>query len=403
MRVLLFANIGTGPTGFYHVGDEAMFYQTYLLYKKYVPKTKLFVLTTHPSYENLDVQEITPLAWPQENKSSFAYLLKLVFKIFIYKISSINLFSPDQFIFIKQLQNYDRIHFTGGGNLTSLFSSWFHFSCLVIFTGWVYKKEITLTSQTIGPFNLVDRLIALTILNLPNKIILRQPSKLNSLLKYGIFLPKIESIIDTAYFLKSNLKIKLPYKNTSYRIGLSIHSWKNYTPQVITQVVSLLTEISSRYKIQIVTMPHVFTKKISDWDRKTMHEILIKLPKKISVIRPSYNHQLSPAKSAQTLKGLSRQVDFVIATRYHALVFALSENTPCLSFDLDDYYNQKNSGILALFYGSLFKNYVLDLDNIERNTLITSLLVKNLGAESKKLKRTNKYFKKIYNPKLFIS
>ena len=190
MRVLLFADIG-GERGFYHTGDEAMFEVTYAWYRKNYPKCIITTLSKTP-------QKLQHLNWPMDRFINRGYFFIMFFKTLIWRLFKINIFTKKEFDFIKLVSNTDRIHFTGGGNITSLFTPWLYYSLFVIFLGRLLKKRVILTSQTIGPFRIIDKLPVIVILNLADLIVLREEIIDN---RYGIFLPKLKGMIDSAYFL----------------------------------------------------------------------------------------------------------------------------------------------------------------------------------------------------------
>ena len=203
MKVLLFANIGTAPNNFYHVGDEAMFLETYNWYQKHHPKYKLTLLSSQPNHQNLKITEIiNPLEFQFANKRS---LFKTETKLTILKLFKINLLNKKERELFEIIKNNKRIHFCGGGNITSLFPGWLYYSLLIIKISTFLRRETILTSQTIGPLNFIDKIITKKILSKTKIIAVRGIKNIH----FKKTTPKIYSMLDAAYTLstKSNLKI----------------------------------------------------------------------------------------------------------------------------------------------------------------------------------------------------
>jgi polysaccharide pyruvyl transferase WcaK-like protein len=395
MKVLLFANVGGSPEGFYHVGDEAMFFETYRIYKKTLPKAKLTVLSSYPSHGHLDVNELVNLQWPDDHQKSRLYFFKLIAKTLVWKIVKISLFTSEELAFIKLIRDQDRIHFTGGGNLTSLFAHWLYYCFFIIFLGWLFKREVILTSQTIGPFKKIDYLSVFLFLNMPEVIFLREETHgKNVLRKYGIVLPKVDGMIDAALTLSKTSKYKLPPKKVSLRVGVSIHSWKEYSQKIADTTFNILRELSKTTKLEVVFIPHLLDKTHREgWDIDFMNKLSDRLPAGVKKTSFTYS-QLTKDSSepASTIKYLSSAVDLMVASRYHGLVFALAESVPSLALTTGEYYNLKNDKLLEQFYGEKREKNVLYLgcDNeFEEDFGKVKAVIGNLTREKAYLKSRN--------------
>lgn len=394
MKVLLFANIGGSEMGFYHAGDESMFFETYRLYRKHFPSALITVLSSYPSHAYLKINELVNLRFPEKNNAARIYFIKFAIKVFIWKATKKQYFHPEQFTFVKTINQQDRIHFTGGGNITSLFVHWLYYSLFIIFLGWILKKDIVLTSQTIGPFTGIDRLSASLVLNLPRLIGLRRNIKSKyELLKYGIFKPLVFGMTDAAYTLSKKTLYKLPPQKSDLRIGLSVHDWMDYGTKTDKVIVDLIQRISKKYKLEIILIPHLFTINPHDWDSGFMANISLKFPKKVKVINLNYKELTqSSLEPAVTIKYLSANIDILITSRYHGLIFALSENVPCMTFVFKQYYKIKNNGVLEMLYGANKQKYQIDLNksiNFKENAEMLEKIIDNLDEEKHYLKKKN--------------
>lgn len=399
MKVLLFANVGTDHNGFYHIGDEAMFHEIYKKYREESPQSQLTALVSLPLKKRPHLIEQRGLPWPDTHgKAAQRYFIKLILKSLFWRVTHKTLFSSEQQEIFDLVQAQDRIHFTGGGNLTSLFQSWLYYALLIIFWGKLLGKEIVLSSQTLGPFYGSDVLFAALFLNLPQSIEVRE--KIDGkfpLHEFGILLPKVTGGRDAAYTLTPATSFTLPAKKADYRIGLSLHSWGNIGPQMQKHMIKLLTDLSHKHTVELVVIPHIITQMMDTQDSVFMKKIVTRLPKTIRVFSLGYKEIMSSAaEPASTIKYLSGAVDLLITSRYHGLIFGLSLSTPCLTFMPDPYYRRKNGNALAFYYAeSEWEKYTLEIvgHNVQqKNNEKVQYLLQNNKKEKQKLRSFNKTF-----------
>lgn len=397
-NVLLFADIGGHEHElYYHVGDEAMFYETYRWYKKndFNWKTSAF---TWFEQSKISAAFYRHLTW--NKKPSWLYFLILTAKLFLYRITKISFFTKDEFSFIKTIEECNRIHFTGGGNLSSNFKRWLYYCFFVLLTARVFSKEIILTSQTIGPFTGIDKLFVPIFLNFPKLIGIRaQINKKDLFVNFKIFYPKVFSMLDAAYTQVKNTNFKSDKKN--FIIGLSLHEWQGFTEETSELVTKIIENINSQYKIQIILIPHHLVPNHKGSDIIYMEKILQHVPIKIKTSWIKYTQKIfNHLMPANTIRTLTSRVDLLITTRYHGLVFSLSQNVPALALQFDSYYQNKNLGILEMIYGDSFDKYYVDVKKKNAaNDAIQKLknLIENNDVEKIKLKKINKLIHKKNN------
>lgn len=158
-KVILFADVGGHEDQqYYHVGDEAMLYESYRWYRDKHPAYALTVFSWFPTHSDMECTEAAHLRWP--TGKGFSYFPLLMAKALILKLLGKSYFSKDELAVVATIQHHDRLHFTGGGNLSSQFRPWLYYCFFVLFVAKLFHKEIILTSQTIGPLTGIDRLSA---------------------------------------------------------------------------------------------------------------------------------------------------------------------------------------------------------------------------------------------------
>ncbi len=373
MKVLLVADVGRTDYGFYHVGDEAMFYETVRWYSKNRPLYAIGALSRSTTRKNLRVKEYQHLSFPPQDWTARKYLFKLIIKNLLFKFTGIIKFNSVELNFVQLVQKYDLIHFCGGGNFYSISVSWLYYAFYIIFLGKIYGKTTILTSQTIGPFRGIDKIFVPIFLNMPKLIGVREPSDDITLYKHRVIRPKVISMIDKAYTLPS-IKSTLVVQTKKTKIGLSLHRWQGVEDNMINIVLKALNEIAKTKDIEVFIIPHIIVKADNDWDNLYMSQIISKLNKQIKVKIVKYS-DLTKSKNepACLVKHITSKMDVLISSRYHGLVFALSENVPCMSFSMGEYYKSKNEKALKFWYGERYSDYIFSLENYNP-TLFTKKL-----------------------------
>lgn len=296
-----------------------MFLETYRWYQFHHPIDKITLLTSQANHQNLKVTEVTNPILPRSfNKTK---LLIIGIKTILLKSVGINFLTPKEKQLLEVVKDQDRIHFCGGGNLTSIYSNWLYYSLTILCLAHLYTKEIVLTSQTIGPFNLIDKLIASFFINRAKIIAIRGHDQ--NLGGLSVTLPQISNMLDAATTLPTTTDQKIPSKTKTIRIGLSIHRLVN--DNFLKQLPELLSSISQSIPIEIILIPHIIVDEPNQWDLGFMEELFSKAH--IPIIKPNISNILnSKPEPAYYIKDLTASVDLLISTRYHGLVFALSKN-----------------------------------------------------------------------------
>ncbi len=320
------------------------------------PANKVTILSWKRKYKHVKTQ--THFVWPTKRLISRLYFPWYLSKVLLWRVFKVNFLTPTELKFINLIDAQDRVHFAGGGNITSLFPAWLSYCMFIVITSRILGKKIILTSQTVGPFKLVDKIIVGLVLNLADFIGLRQDIRLHNPLKeLFIFLPKSVSMLDTAYQIGA--KAKKP--NQVKRIGLSIHEWANFGEE---ERAGLILKIKKTLRINnrviFVEIPHIISSRGETW------------------------------KNIRTKTG---KVDLLITSRYHGAVFALSQNVPCIALIPDEYYQIKIMGLLhAVYKDTDLSNYYIDL----RNGLTFNMsagkflnLLRNLKYERRLLRSLN--------------
>lgn len=400
MKVLLIADVGLNENGYYHVGDEAMFYQTYSWYKKTIKDVQIVALSRSKSHNQLDLKEYIHLLFPMKDWQARRYYLCLMIRSVVGKYLRTVGLNKDELNFINVLRSQDVIHFSGGGNLYSIYVPWLYYAFFVIFIGRLYGKQIVLTSQTIGPLGTIDRMLASIFLNMTNLVGVREPDSRAASRKYALR-TKVVSMLDTAFDLaKSDSKLASTKK---LRIGISLHSLPGVGDFTINTLTQCLRILQNEFDFELVLIPHIFQKRNDHWGVGYMDRIDGELAGKIKIMKPTYLEIMRTSdEPSRFIKDLTSKMDFMFTTRYHGLIFSLSESVSSIALASGEYYKHKNVKALEFWYGRAYSDYIVDLDEkgsladmTEKAKRILSNLTKHrdfLEKQNGLLKKDTKFF-----------
>ncbi|MDO8497029.1 MAG: polysaccharide pyruvyl transferase family protein [bacterium] len=396
MKVLLIGDIGGFPQGYAHIkppvnythiGDEAMMLATYHWYTHSFPQFALTTLSWKHIYRLPSLRTQYHFVWPTEKLINRLYFFPFLIKLILWKHLQINHFSSKEYKFVKLIDLQDVIHFTGGGNLTSLYPSWLYYSLFVISAGRILGKKVVLASQTVGPFKPIDALTFWLIVRAAHYVGLRKPLNLQKSL-FSRWFPNMKPMLDSAY---SYTPTKRGQSSPIFRIGISIHSWKNFNDDYIVRLAtSIMKSISVTEHCEVIYIPHILSSNKDMDDYRLYVKMKQKLPKNFPFHYGSVSKNRE--KSVAEVKSLTSSCDLVLTTRYHGVIFALSTDVPVIALSYDSYYTAKHRGALSFIYGKNLSHYLIRL---KKNTPYDDIMpkitcvLKNIRKEKEILRRYN--------------
>lgn len=353
-KILLFADIGGHQSQeYYHVGDEAMWYETVRWYRHHRPSWQVSTFSWFATHTRLNIPEFPHLHWPSGKPW---YFFQLLGKLLLWRTTQYSPFSATELALVQTIAQHDRLHFTGGGNLSSLFRPWLYYCLFVLITARSLGKEVILTSQTVGPITGIDRVFACVALNCAQLIGIRGKTPVwRERVRYGLLLPWVQTMIDAAFSLHaSSITMRgLQTNKKSWVIGLSLHHWQNQTSQSQAHMRTVLQQLSQVHHCTFLLLPHHCTRDTADPDTAYMLQLLSDVPAHSVQRAQSVCPTLLDAKvPAKVIRSLTAQVDMLITSRYHGLIFALAAHIPTIVVNCDTYYQQKNAAALEQFLGN---------------------------------------------------
>lgn len=362
MKVLLVWDIWRGFHDWYHVGDEAMYnYNSNGLIEHSI--------TVFSTTRSVETEKQLPRIEFQDNLFG---LLKL-FYICIFKLAYRNI--PHLKSLINKIKEVDHIIISWWGNLNSIWKWHLYFRFLVCFFAKKFRKQIFVSAQTIWPFtNYVDQYLVNLMVRRSQIFGVRDSIFWKQYLTKSMY-SKSKLYMDDAGMIKTNPEYKVLW--TGQYIGLSIHQDYGWTGDLWFS--SLLEHISTFYRnYTCVLIPHVFNK-FDQGDLKFMKDKLSKY--NIKTIEITYTLLTNFASKYhlrwdEVIENITKQMNMIVATRYHAGVFALKYNVPVLMVGRNNYEMTKNKGLLQSW--GVKETFVLDFrkrdnQNIMRKELLMSL------------------------------
>lgn len=208
-------------------------------------------------------------------------------------------------------------------------------------------------------------------------------------------------MLDAAYTLPAS--IKTTKKSNTVVIGLSLHAWQGQELAVTKLLRHTLHTLAKNHSLRVLLIPHHLLPNADSPDTVYMQKVLHPLSSKITITQPSVQElQKKQSKTAQYIKQLTADVDLLITSRYHGIIFACSTNVPTVALNYDHYYSIKNNGALQTFYGDNFTQYCVSSNPSGAYTDLlhkTQLILKHLHKEKKilrihndKIRRAQKIF-----------
>lgn len=373
-------------------GDTGIIYSIHDLIKQAAPKSDIRAMsvfaeqdsrlsTDHKHTENI-ITTIYPAFFPEpgistsenssdtkKSKSKIANFLKYSFiNIAVYLTKSKQLaklmFSPKEYEAFENFITSDIVISKGGSFLYS-FKGWkgslFFFRMISPF--YLAKRfgvKTYIYSQSVGPFeNNSSKFLFNNIQNSIDKIYLREKNCLKYLKMVS---SNIEIINDSAFALKPHTERFITKETPNKKIAITARPHKFENPlqqstyiQALSDLINILiTENHHIYLVAQVTGPSE-----AEDDRNVLDMLHERASRKesISYIRENLN--------PRELKSLYGEMDFLIGTRLHSVIFALGMGTPCINIA---YHGTKAEGIM----GSLGLNdYVLNIKTMNSTSLLS--------------------------------
>jgi len=378
-------------------GDAAIFQKNVFALTKHFPGSKIYVCYSKPIEHkdffknNISVYNRLFDHIEQRNCPMFFKLIELIFKTLQYltwiKFKGIPIDKNAKSIF-DLYQKSDIIIFTGGSYIGG--SSLLNQKALIyIYLAKKLKKKVCLSGVTISPTNkFFIKILMKKILKKVDLITAREPITIEVLESLKIRTPKVLTA-DYAFLLENESidldntlldKLNIPKQN-KVRIGISMkqfskfeisdRKFENYKRKMVKGIEILIKKFDA-----IIFLFPMDTSILSD-DRKIANSVKKMVEKTIRERIFVINEDCS----IEELKSMIGTMDVFIATRFHAIIFAISMVVPTISLT----YAQKHLGLMKMLG---LNEWLLDFENFlpEQLVELTEKIIENREIICEKIK-----------------
>jgi colanic acid/amylovoran biosynthesis protein len=227
----------------------------------------------------------------------------------------------------------------------------------LLFAQILGKPTINYT-QSIGPFgNKFQECMAKFALRKIDGIIVRENISLQLLKKWGITKNVFLSVDGAFSFLSEdvkNLREELGIPPGEIIVGLTVREWLKTSGQVKYEkaLAIFCDHIIKKYNVIIMFIPQVTVENHKDDDRESAKRIyhLMEYKRNTRVLTERYDHK--------KIKAIYKELDYLIGTRFHSVIFALTSYVPSIAIE----YEHKTGGIMA---DLTLEKWVIDIKKIE--------------------------------------
>ncbi|HEY8999166.1 MAG TPA: polysaccharide pyruvyl transferase family protein [Candidatus Saccharimonadales bacterium] len=212
-----------------------------------------------------------------------------------------------------------------------------------LFVASALGTPTALYAQSFGPFyhTFEERLIRYTFNRKVSAIITREQISKDLLEKIGVTKPIVKSV-DAGFLFtapkSADLRKMLKAKPKQLIVGITVRAWMQPEKQAKYEqaIASLADHLVKKYGAKVVFIPQVTAKFHHDDDREVGQRVrkLIKHKKDVEVLMENYDHH--------QIKALYSDLDFIVGTRFHSIIFSLTAFVPALAIE----YEHKTSGIM---------------------------------------------------------
>jgi polysaccharide pyruvyl transferase WcaK-like protein len=363
-KIFFIADI-TGMAKNYHIGDEAMAIVAWKRLTHFVKPQNIVIACCSPHSAaltyNVEAIELLYLT----NKQLLIKFLKHPVKIFEKLLNIFMKVNEAQVVFIS-----------GGGNMNSIWEEALEQRLFVIWVANILRKPVVLVSQTFGPFSLKHRRNCQKILSKCKWLGVRDRDF--SQQQLGL---DVKVAPDDAVFLEAKhneVTNKIVDDNQQDVVGISFHIHPGLKIENMDGLLTATAEVIKDLQCKkVVFVPH-----------QTIDSLVMTdgLAPKIDDSRTKLI--LTPPLSAEETRAITGSFTLVLATRYHAVIFALAAGIPVIGVYSDLYTEAKLRGAFEMFN---LDPYILNITNVNKTSL--SLLVEEALNNRRKFAESASWMK----------
>lgn len=202
---------------------------------------------------------------------------------------------------------------------------------------------VVLYSQSVGPFgnSLQARMVA-WVLRRSDLVITREDISTELLASLGVSANVVRSVdagfaFSRDHEVRPDLRSRLAVPDHRLLVGITVRHWLAGRAQVRYEraVAQMADAAIDRYGATVVFIPQVTSAGHGDDDRVVSRRVAAAMEQASTVLDDQFDHP--------TTKALYADLDVLVGTRFHSVIFALSSNVPALAIA----YEHKTRGIMS--------------------------------------------------------
>jgi len=263
-----------------------------------------------------------------------------------YRLAESHLYLPEHLREIATLyQEADLIVPVGGGYIRSRKGLMHRFNIPLLLhpllLGYVLDKPTVLYAQSVGPFqNTFEKKLVAFVLKRMTLIMLREDTSVKLLANIGVT-NNVTRAIDSGFLLSSRKKVDIRKEYhippATLLMGVTVRDWLEGEAQqnyelAVAQALDNIIETSHAH---VVFIPQVTANKGDD-DRVVSRRVrdLMQHAEATTLVNDAPDHH--------RIKALYDNLDILLGTRFHSVIFSLTSHVPVLAIE----YEHKTSGIM---------------------------------------------------------
>lgn len=220
-------------------------------------------------------------------------------------------------------------------------------------------KPVLLFSQSVGPFgNWLQKFVSKLVLTRVQAIMVRESLSRENLKELGINAPRIMETADVAFLFETTSTVngralleQAGVSGTSRLVGITVRNWLSTAKQAeYERAMALFAAKLTAQGYAVVFVPQVSSAFHNDDDAMVQSRIQQLLPPGTHGV-----YFLSVNLSYEEVKAVFASCVYVVGTRMHSVIFALTSGVPALAIA----YERKTVGIMSSFS---LQEYVIPME-----------------------------------------
>jgi colanic acid/amylovoran biosynthesis protein len=196
--------------------------------------------------------------------------------------------------------------------------------------------------QSMGPFaTKFQKMMVTDVLEKVDLVLTREPKTTKLLAEMSAQFPVVQSV-DSGFLFESHepasLRNRLRIGNSTLLVGTTVRRWLDPKRQRSYElaIAKTVDHLVSHHNATVVFIPQVTSSLGGDDDRATAQSVYADIAHKdhVFLLDLQYTHQ--------QIKSLYSELDIIIGTRFHSVIFSLTSFVPALAIE----YEHKTSGIM---------------------------------------------------------